>query len=74
MVKVKPVSKNRKKLQTPKKMYDFKDSDPKRVLTKNEVIHFDECMRLKNKSIPADQMNIEGAANSVITKMRRKYT
>jgi hypothetical protein len=65
----------KKKLQPPKKRkYDFKDNNPKRILTRSEIAHLDECMRPRNKSIPADQMDIEGATKSVIAKMRKKYS
>jgi len=71
---VKVAKEKNEKPRTLKKRYDFKDNDPKRVLTRSEIAHFDECMRLKNQSIPADQMDIEGATESIIAKMRKKYT
>jgi len=74
MTKGRGATKNHKKSRSLKRGYDFKDNNPKRVLTRNEIAHFDECMRPKNKSIPADKMDIEGAATSVIAKMRRKYS
>jgi hypothetical protein len=74
MTKEKATQKNLKKSRSPKRGYDFKDNDPKRVLTRTEIAHLDECMRPKNESIPADQMDVEGAAEAVIAKMRRKYS
>ncbi|MDR0473685.1 MAG: hypothetical protein LBH43_08475 [Treponema sp.] len=73
MAMPKIASKTAKK--SPKKVrYDFKDNNPKRVLTRSEVAHLDECMRFKNSSIPADEMDTKGAAESVMSKMERKYS
>jgi len=74
MTKERAVPKSQKKSRSLKRGYNFKDKNPKRVLTRSEIAHFDDCMRPKNKSIPADQMDIEGAAASVIAKMKKKYS
>jgi hypothetical protein len=66
---------SKKAKKSPRKVgYDFKDNNPKRVLTRSEIAHLGECMRLKNKSISADAMDIEGAAKSVMSKMEKKYS
>ena len=74
MAKGKVAPKSHKKSLSLKTGYDFKDNNPKRVLTRGEIAHLDECMRPRNESIPADQMDVEGAAEAVIAKMRKKYS
>jgi len=54
-----------------KKDYDFTGKDPKDVLTQDEIAHFDEGMRLKNESRPANQVDFSRAAQSVIQDMDR---
>jgi hypothetical protein len=54
-----------------KKDYDFAGKDPKIVLTQDELVHFDEGMRLKNESRSADQVNFAGAARSVVPDLDR---
>jgi hypothetical protein len=48
-----------------KKDYDFTSKNPKAALTQDEIVHFDEGMRLKNESRPADRVDFAGAARSV---------
>ena len=57
--------------KTKKKDYDFTGKDPKAVLTQDEIAHFDEGMRLKNESQPADQVDFAGAARSVSSDLDR---
>ena len=54
-----------------KKDYDFTGKNPKAVLTQDEIAHFDDGMRLKNKSRPADQVDFAGAARSVTQDLDR---
>jgi hypothetical protein len=54
-----------------KEEYDFTGKDPKIVLTQDELAHFDEGMRLKNESRPADQVNFARAARSVVSDLDR---
>jgi len=54
-----------------KKAYDFTDKDPNAVLTQDEIAHFDEGMRLKNESRPANQVDFEKAARSVASDLDR---
>ena len=57
----------------PKKEYDFAGKDPKEELTPDELEHFDEGMRLKNKSIPADQIDMKKAVQSVSKDLDRLF-
>jgi len=54
-----------------KKDYDFTGKNPKAILTPDEIAHFDEGMRLKNKSRPANQVDFAGAARSVVQDLDR---
>jgi len=54
-----------------KKDYDFTGKNPKAVLTQDEIAHFDDGMRLKNESRPADQVDFAGAARSVAQDLDR---
>ena len=54
-----------------KKDYDFTGKDPKAVLTQDELAHFDEGMRLKNESKPADQVDFARASRSVASDLDR---
>ena len=54
-----------------KKDYDFAGKDSKAVLAQDEIIHFDEGMRLKNDSRPADQVDFARAAQSVVQDIDR---
>lgn len=57
--------------QTQKKEYNFTGKDPKAILTQDELLHFDEGMRLKNESRPANQVDFTKAASSVKTDLER---
>ncbi|MCL2185138.1 MAG: hypothetical protein FWB86_04685 [Treponema sp.] len=54
-----------------KKEYDFTGKDPKAVLTQDELLHFEEGMRLKNESLPADHVDFDRAASSVTSDFDR---
>jgi len=54
-----------------KKEYDFTGKNPKAVLTQDEIAHFDDGMRLKNESRPANQVDFAGAAGSVALDLDR---
>jgi len=54
-----------------KKDYDFSGKDPQAVLTQDEIKHFDEGMRLKNESRPADQIDFARAVRSVASDLDR---
>jgi len=54
-----------------KKEYDFTGKNPKAVLTRDEIAHFDDGMRLKNESRPANQVDFAGAARSVARDLDR---
>jgi hypothetical protein len=56
---------------TSKREYDFTGKNPNTVLTPGEIEHFDEGMRLKNKSSPANKFDFERAAQSVVSDMDR---
>jgi hypothetical protein len=56
---------------TSKKTYDFAGKDPNAVLTEDEIANFDEGMRLKNESRPANQVNFKKAARSVASDLDR---
>jgi len=58
----------------PKKDYDFSGKDPKAVLTPDEFAHFDEGMRQKNKSIPADEIDMKRAVQSVKQDLDRLFS
>jgi len=53
------------------KEYDFTGKDPKEVLTPDELAHFDAGMRLKNESMPANQVDFARAARSVASDLDR---
>jgi hypothetical protein len=57
--------------ESQKKDYDFTGRNPKAVLTQDELAHFDEGMRLKNESRPADQIDFARAAKSVAQDLDR---
>jgi len=57
-----------------KKDYDFAGKDPKVVLTPDEFAHFDEGMRLRNKSIPADEIDMKRAVQSVKNDLDRLFS
>jgi len=57
--------------KTQGKVYDFTGKDPKEVLSPDEIAHFDEGMRLKNESRPANQVDFAGAARSVVSDLDR---
>jgi len=57
--------------KTQGKEYDFTGKDPKEVLTQDELAHFDEGMRLKNESRPANQVDFGRAARSVASDLDR---
>jgi hypothetical protein len=56
-----------------RKIYDFSGKDPKAVLTEDELEHFDEGMSLKNNSIPANQINMKAAVQSVKKDLDRLF-
>ena len=56
------------------KDYDFSGKDPKAVLTPDEFTHFDEGMRPKNKSIPADEIDMKRAVQSVKQDLDRLFS
>ena len=62
---------NPEELQSQKKEYDFTGKDPNAVLIQDELAHFDEGMKLKNKSRPADQVDFARAARSVAEDLDR---
>jgi|TergutMp193P3_1026864.scaffolds.fasta_scaffold116303_1 hypothetical protein len=53
------------------KEYDFTGKDSKEVLSSDELAHFDEGMRLKNESQPADKIDFARAARSVASDLDR---
>jgi hypothetical protein len=59
---------------TSKREYDFTGKNPNAVLTPDEIGHFDEGMRLKNKSSPANEFDFERAARSVVPDMDRLFS
>jgi hypothetical protein len=67
MVKTKVSSKTGKK-QPGKDKFDFSLKNPNAVITREEEANFDECMRRKNKSVPADKMPFKEAVQSVNMK------
>lgn len=46
--------------------YDFAEKNPNDLLTVDEIAHFEEGMRLKNKSISAELIDFEGAAKAAV--------
>jgi hypothetical protein len=64
MPKIKTVSRTAKKTPRTDK-YDFSLKNPAAVITQDEEANFDECMRRKNKSVPADKMPFKKAVESV---------
>ena len=64
MVKKKIAPKTAKKASK-KDKYDFSSKNPNAVITPAEKANFDECMRRKNKSKPANKMPFKEAAQSV---------
>jgi hypothetical protein len=49
--------------------YDFSNKDPNEVLTKDELEHFDEGMKLKNESRSASTVDFEKAARTVAAEL-----
>jgi len=67
MVKTKVTPKTAKK--SPRKdKFDFSLKNPNAVITRDEEANFDECMRRKNKSVPANKMPFKKAVKSVDMK------
>ena len=64
MVKTKAPSKPAKKSPRKDKL-DFSLKNPRAVITPEERKNFDECMRRKNKSVPANKMPFKKAVQSV---------
>jgi hypothetical protein len=54
--------------------YDFTGKSPTDVLTQDELEHFDECMQLKNKSRPADEVDFARAAKFVTQDFDRLFS
>jgi hypothetical protein len=67
----KKMTKENEKSQPEKEGYDFTGKDPNAVLTQDELVHFDDGMKLKNKSGPADQVDFARAARSVVQDLDR---
>ena len=67
MVRTKAPSKTAKiaKKSSRKDKFDFSSKDPKAVITPEERANFDECIRRKNKSVPANKMPFKKAVQSV---------
>ena len=55
------------------KIYDFKGKDPNAVLMPEEREHLKEGMRLRNTSVPADQIDFARAAKSVAKDLNRLF-
>jgi hypothetical protein len=55
------------------KEYDFVGKNPDDLLTSDEVEHFEEGMRLKNKSVPAESIDFKRAAQSVVKDLDRLF-
>ena len=55
------------------KGYDFKGKDRKAILTPDEFANFNEGMKLKNMSPPADKVNIADAVSSVCQDLDRLF-
>jgi hypothetical protein len=64
MVKAKASSKKATK-SSGRDRYDFSLKNPNAVITRDEEANFDECMRRKNKSLPANKMPFKKAVQSV---------
>ena len=56
-----------------KKDYDFAGKAPGAVLTQDEIEHFDDGMRLKNESRPADTVDFARVARSVASDLDRLF-
>ena len=54
--------------------YDFTDKDPRVALRQDEIDNFDEGMRLKNKSIPANEVGFGEAALDVASDFDRLFS
>ena len=52
-----------------KKEYDFSNKKPNEVLTDDELENFEEGVKLKNESKPADEMDFDGAVESVLEEI-----
>jgi hypothetical protein len=57
-----------------KQDYDFTGKDPKAVLTQDEIVHFEDGMRLKNNSRPSNEVDFARAAGSVSQDMDRLFS
>ena len=57
-----------------KKDCDLAGKDPKAVLTPDEFAHFNEGMLPKNKSIPADEIDMKRAVQSVKQDLNRLFS
>ena len=54
-----------------KEGYDFTVKDPNAVLTQDERANYEEGMRLKNKSRPADKVDFARAVQSTVQDLDR---
>jgi hypothetical protein len=63
MLKIKTAKKSPRKDK-----YDFSLKNPAAVITRDEEANFGECMRRKNKSVPANEMPFKEAVQSVDMK------
>jgi len=59
--------------KVPNEGYDFTGRDPKAVLTKDELVNFEEGMSLRNNSRPANEMDFGRAVDSVVTDLDRLF-
>jgi len=60
--------------QTLNEGYDFTNKDPREALTQDEFDNFEEGMRLKNESIPANEVDFAEAARSVASDFDRLFS
>jgi hypothetical protein len=49
--------------------YDFTEKELNEILTEEELEHFEEGMKLKNRSRPASEVDFERAAKSIALQM-----
>ena len=59
--------------QNEKKDYNFSGKNPSTVLTKDELLHFKDGMKLKNESLPADKVDFKEAVDFVIQDLDNLY-
>jgi hypothetical protein len=54
--------------------YDFAGKDPRAVLTEDELEHFEEGMRLKNHSRPANELDFGRAVKSTVQDLPKLFS